>query len=83
VRCQCDLDNSGILRSLNWYFVTVVSTQPLGPDLKGKTIQEELLLDGLILEERTFRLSRNVGDKINIYTAGDIRRCEDVKIRLI
>jgi len=59
-RCQCDLDSSGILRSVNWYIVTVVSAQLLGPDLKGKTLQEELLLKGLILEERTDMLSRNI-----------------------
>jgi hypothetical protein len=45
--------SSGMLLSVDWWLVTDVSGQPIGPPFNGQA-------DWLILEEGTYRLSRNV-----------------------
>ena len=66
-----------MLHSVNWYFVTDVSGQPIGPN--GQTAQEESREHSgsaagkyvrgysVTLEDWTDRLSRNVSDKLPIY----------------
>jgi len=35
-RSRCDLQSSGMLRSVCWYFLTDVSGEPIGPMFKGQ-----------------------------------------------
>ena len=51
-----DLRSSGMLRSVEWLLVTVVSKQPIGPIFKDQETQEGL--DFLILDNGTDRLFR-------------------------
>jgi hypothetical protein len=47
--------SAAILRRVEWLFLTDVSGQPLGPILKGKKIQEESLLVGILYPWRLER----------------------------
>jgi hypothetical protein len=48
--------SSGMLRSVDWYLVTDVSEQPIGPIFEGQAVKEKCLT----LEDVNDRLSRNV-----------------------
>ena len=54
--------SSGMLRSVYWYLVAVVSRQPIGPIFKGQAVREECLLDCMTLEDGTDKLYRNDGN---------------------
>jgi hypothetical protein len=49
--------SSGILRSVEWHFCSIVSGQPIGPIFKGQAFQEEnrLTLDTQLHKERCGR----------------------------
>jgi len=57
-----DLRCFGIVRSVEWYFVTDVSGQTIGPIFKDQA-------EWLTLEDRIDRLSRNVANKLAFYAA--------------
>jgi len=40
-RCKWVLRSFGILRSVDWYFLTDVTGQPVGPNSKGQVVKEE------------------------------------------
>jgi len=56
---------------VEWYFLTDVSGQPIGPTLKG-----QVFLDYLTLEDGTDRLSRNVCRELLFYPALNPKRAE-------
>jgi len=58
-----DLHSSEILRSVCWYFRTNVSEQTISPIFKDQEVQE-VLLNFLTLEDRIYRLFRNVGTEL-------------------
>ena len=57
--------SSGLLRGLEWEFVTDVSGQNIGPIFKA----QEVLFDCLITEDVANSLFRNVGEKVTFYVA--------------
>jgi hypothetical protein len=50
-----------MLRRVDWYLVTDVSGQLIGPIFKGQAVKEGFV-DCLSLEDKADRFSRNVGD---------------------
>lgn len=62
-RCQWDIRSCAMLRSIDWWSVTDVSGQHVGPIFKGPAVQEDCLTD---------RLSRNFA--VYQSTSRDIRQ---------
>jgi len=60
------LRSSGMLRSVDWYLVVDVSGQPMALNFNSQAVH---FLYRLTLEDRSDRLSRNVGNYVQINTA--------------
>jgi hypothetical protein len=59
-----DLRSSGLVLSVEWYFLTDVSGQPSVPSLRGKKPNKRELLT---FEDGIDRLSRKVGKELQLY----------------
>jgi hypothetical protein len=71
LRCGCDLRSSGILRTVEWWFCTDVSWQPIGPIFKGQEVLHHWRWDQQVVPKRRFRTTtqRCVIFSVNISAA--------------
>jgi hypothetical protein len=49
--CMLPLQCSGILRSIDWYLVTDLSVQPIGPIFKVRAVQDPWRWDWLVVSK--------------------------------